>query len=46
MPPVDTSEWHVEKIDEHIDSVRNLFLKSLEQDEATRRARHLKVVEK
>ena len=46
LPPVDTSEWHVEKIDEHIDTVRNMFLKTLEQDEATRRARHLKVVEK
>ena len=46
LPPVDTSDWRAELIDEHIDSVRNMFLKALEQDEATRRARHLKVVEK
>ena len=46
LPPVDTSEWRVEKIDAHIAGVRDMFLKSLEQDEATRRARHLKVVEK
>jgi putative phosphoserine phosphatase/1-acylglycerol-3-phosphate O-acyltransferase len=46
LAPVDTSEWRVEMIDQHIDSVRSMFLKALEQDEATRRARHLKVVEK
>ena len=46
LPPVETSGWRVETIDEHIAGVRDMFLKALEQDEATRRARHLKVVEK
>jgi putative phosphoserine phosphatase/1-acylglycerol-3-phosphate O-acyltransferase len=46
LPPVETRQWRAETIDEHITSVRDMFLKALEQDEETRRARHLKVVEK
>jgi putative phosphoserine phosphatase/1-acylglycerol-3-phosphate O-acyltransferase len=46
LPPVETSQWRADTIDEHIAGVREMFLKALEQDEATRRARHLKVVEK
>lgn len=48
LPPVDTSKWRVDTLDEHIDSVRDLFLHTLEQ-ERERRMRtpgSLKVVKK
>lgn len=31
LPPVDTSEWSVETIDEHVEYVRDLFLVELDQ---------------
>jgi len=31
LPPVDTSDWEVEKISEHVDQVRDLFLVELDQ---------------
>lgn len=31
LPPVDTSEWSVETIDDHVEEVRNMFLVSLGQ---------------
>lgn len=42
MPPVDTSSWRVETIDEHVREVRNMFARALgqplEKAVATRRA--------
>ena len=46
LPPVDTSQWSPDSIDEHIATVRTMFLTSLDQDEKGRRARNLRVVEK
>ncbi|MEK9624055.1 MAG: HAD-IB family hydrolase [Halieaceae bacterium] len=33
LPAIDTSDWSVSTIDEHVTDVRNLFLKTLEQPE-------------
>ena len=33
LPPVDTTDWHPNTIDEHMASVRSLFLKALGQDD-------------
>jgi len=33
LPPVDTSDWRPETIDEHVREVRNMFLKTLGQPE-------------
>ena len=33
LPPVDTSDWSVKTIDEHVREVRNLFLRTLGQPE-------------
>ena len=33
LPPVDTSAWRAERIDEHVREVRNLFLRTLGQPE-------------
>lgn len=33
LPPVDTSDWSVDTIDEHVREVRNLFLRTLGQPE-------------
>ena len=46
LPPVDTSQWSADSIDEHIATVRNMFLKSLDQDDKLQRTRKLRVVEK
>jgi putative phosphoserine phosphatase/1-acylglycerol-3-phosphate O-acyltransferase len=46
LPPIDTSSWSVETIDEHVESVRAKFLAALGQDRSMRRAAPLKVVEK
>ena len=35
LPPVDTHKWKPETIDEHVASVRNMFLAELEQSPAT-----------
>jgi len=32
LKPVDTSDWKTETIDEHVETVRNLFLGCLGQD--------------
>ena len=34
LPPVDTSDWSVETLDEHVAQVRNLFLRALGQDDS------------
>ncbi|MFT7287808.1 MAG: putative phosphoserine phosphatase/1-acylglycerol-3-phosphate O-acyltransferase [Halieaceae bacterium] len=44
LPPIDTSNWRVETLDEHIHEVRNMFLRTLDQPEepastATKRKR-------
>ncbi len=31
LPPVDTSEWRAETVDEHVDYVRDMFLEELDQ---------------
>ncbi|CAA0116737.1 putative phosphatase [Halioglobus japonicus] len=33
LPPVDTSDWHVESIEEHVRDVRNMFARALGQPE-------------
>ena len=33
LPPVDTSAWHVDTIDEHVREVRNMFARVLGQPE-------------
>jgi len=33
LPPIETVDWDVKKLDEHIDGVRTQFLKELDQDE-------------
>ncbi len=33
LPPIDTSEWTVETIDEHVAEVRGMYLRELGQDE-------------
>jgi putative phosphoserine phosphatase/1-acylglycerol-3-phosphate O-acyltransferase len=35
LPPVDTSNWSTETIDEHVREVRNMFLRTLGQPEET-----------
>jgi len=35
LPPVDTSQWRRETVEEHVAEVRNLFLRALGQDEET-----------
>ena len=35
LPPVDTSEWSAAKMDEQVNSVRNMFLRALGQPEQT-----------
>lgn len=44
LPPVDTSGWSAETIDEHVNSVRAEFLRVLGQDRGTAQAAALKVV--
>ena len=36
LPPVDTSEWTVETIDEHVAEVRGMYLRALGQDKPAR----------
>lgn len=33
LPPVDTSKWSAQTIDEHVSDVRNMFLEALDQNE-------------
>jgi len=37
LPPVDTSQWSVETINEHVSDVRAMYLKALEQDGGSRK---------
>lgn len=46
LPPVDTSQWSVETIDEHVETVRDMFLKTLGQDRSGHIVKPLKVVKK
>ena len=46
LPPVDTSQWSAETIDNHVESVHRMFLKALEQDRTDSNPRQLRVVEK
>jgi len=36
LEPVDTSDWSVDTIDEHVAAVRNMFLKAMGQNESDR----------
>jgi len=36
LPPIDTSAWSVETINEHVADVRDLYLRALRQDKVTR----------
>ena len=33
LPPVDTSDWTVETINEHVEEVRNMYLRTLDQEQ-------------
>jgi putative phosphoserine phosphatase/1-acylglycerol-3-phosphate O-acyltransferase len=44
LPPVDTSDWTPETIDEHVREVRNMFLRTLGQPEDRRRRRRRRSV--
>ena len=44
LPPVDTSQWTAETIDEHVDSVHAMFLRALGQRSDGHGAAQLKVV--
>jgi putative phosphoserine phosphatase/1-acylglycerol-3-phosphate O-acyltransferase len=46
LPPVDTSEWSADTIDEHVEAVRDMFLRALGQDRQGRRIKPLRVVKK
>jgi putative phosphoserine phosphatase/1-acylglycerol-3-phosphate O-acyltransferase len=44
LPPVDTSAWSAETIDEHVASVRNMYLKALDQEQSDEIVKPLRVV--
>lgn len=44
LPPVETDNWSADTIDEHVDSVRDMFLRTLGQDRSGHIAAPLKVV--
>jgi putative phosphoserine phosphatase/1-acylglycerol-3-phosphate O-acyltransferase len=46
LPPIDTSGWSVETIDEHVASVRNMYLEALDQDQSADTVKPLRVVKK
>jgi len=46
LPPVDTSVWSAETIDEHVASVRNMYLEALGQDQSDDTVKPLRVVRK
>ena len=46
LPPVSTDNWSVETIEEHVDSVRDMYLRTLGQDRSGHIVKPLKVVEK
>jgi putative phosphoserine phosphatase/1-acylglycerol-3-phosphate O-acyltransferase len=45
LPPIETNNWSAETIDEHMNSVRDMFLQTLGQDRAGHIVAPLKVVE-
>ena len=46
LPPVDTSAWSADTIDEHVASVRNMYLEALDQDQSDDTVKPLRVVKK
>ncbi|MDH3955012.1 MAG: HAD-IB family hydrolase [Gammaproteobacteria bacterium] len=46
LPPVDTSAWSADTIDEHVASVRNMYLEALGQDRSGDTVKPLRVVRK
>ena len=38
LPPVDTSEWSAETINEHVSDVRNMYLLALDQKNAVEKS--------
>jgi len=46
LPPVETDNWSIDTIDEHISSVRNKFLHALGQDRSGRIIKPLEIVKK
>jgi len=46
LPPVETNSWSVDTIDEHMNSVRDMFLRALGQDRSGHIVAPLKVVKK
>jgi putative phosphoserine phosphatase/1-acylglycerol-3-phosphate O-acyltransferase len=46
LPPVDTSAWSADTIEEHVASVRNLYLEALGQDRSGDTVKPLRVVRK
>jgi len=46
LPPVDTSDWSADTIDDHVATVRKMYLDALGQEDSSRTVRPLKVVKK
>ena len=46
LPPVETDDWSADTIDEHVATVRDMFLETLGQDRAGRLVKPLKLVKK
>ena len=46
LPPVDTSGWSADTIDEHVASVRNMYLETLGQDQSDDTVKSLRLVRK
>ena len=46
LPPINTDDWSADTIDEHVNSVRNMYLQALGQDRSGHSVSPLKVVEK
>ena len=44
LPPIDTSSWSVETLDEHVAEVRDMYLRTLGQDEAAQPEPVIRVV--
>ena len=39
LPPIPTTDWTKENLDQNVEMVRNLFLKELEQEDTTKRVK-------
>ncbi|MDH5617140.1 MAG: HAD-IB family hydrolase, partial [Gammaproteobacteria bacterium] len=46
LPPVETDSWTTDTIDEHVETVRDMFLRVLGQDRSGKIVTTLKAVEK